>query len=112
MRRRVNIAQIRPWLEKTLKKIGTTNPEYERLERIHRRLPYLADADIAREQVARFYKDWLQVLTTTPSAGRALALFQDLAKSFALGRSLDDIPNEGTARRPEAVVEPLMLNCL
>ena len=113
LRRRVNVAQLRPWFEKTLKKIGPKHPEYEKLEKIQNRLTYLTEVDMAREQVARFYKDWLQVMATTPTPGRSLALFQDLAKAYSFGRSLDDFPKlEGTARRPESVVEPLMLNCV
>ena len=36
-----------------------------------------------------------------------MALFQDLSAAYALGKSLPDLPDEGTARRPEAVAEPL-----
>jgi hypothetical protein len=112
LRRRVNVAQLRPWLEKTLKKIGDKHPAYSEIDRIQKRLTLLSDVDLAREQVARFYKHWVDMLSTTPTSGRSLALFQDLSSAYALGRTLPDFPNEGTARRPESVVEPLMLNCV
>ncbi len=112
LRRRASVVQLRPWLEKTLREIGSAHPAYSEMERILRRLTILHDPDLAREQVAKFYKDWLNMLTTTPASGRSLALFQDLSSAFALGRTLQEFSNEGTARRPESVVEPLMLNCI
>jgi hypothetical protein len=112
LRRRVNVAQLRSWLEKTLKKIGNNHPAHTEFERIQNRLSVLNDSDVARQQVATFYKHWLATLATTPATGRSLAVFQDLSSAYALGRTLEDLPNEGTARRPESVVEPLMLNCI
>ena len=41
-----------------------------------------------------------------------MALFQDLSTAYALGKSLPDLEDEGTGRRPEAIAEPLMLSCL
>lgn len=112
LRRRANVAQIRTWLEKTAKIIGVHHPAHKEFEAIQKRLSLLSDQEIAREQVAKFYKEWLDVLAATPRQGRSLALFQDLSNAYALGRSLPEIPNEGTSRRPESVIEPLMLNCL
>ena len=79
---------------------------------MRKQLGLLSLPDRAREQVARFYKAWFSLLAAPPRAGRPLALFQDLSGAFALGRSLPEFEDEGTARRPESVVEPLMLNCL
>lgn len=113
LRRRVNVAQLRSWLEESLNKLGDKHPAYGEIERIDKRLTVLRDPDLAREQVARFYKHWLELLSTTPLSGRSLALFQDLSSAYALGKSLSEFSkSEGTARRPESVVEPLMLNCL
>ena len=52
------------------------------------------------------------LIAAAPKAGRSMVLFQDLSAAYALGKSLPDIEEEGTARRPESVVEPLMLSCL
>jgi hypothetical protein len=112
LRRRVSVAQLKPWLEKTLQQIEPKHPAYISLGRIRNKLQILRESETAREQVARFYKEWLQVLAGTPRPGRPLALFQDLAKAYAFGKSLDEFKDEGTARRPESVVEPLMLTCL
>lgn len=112
LRRRAIGSHLRPWLEKTLRKIDSRHPAYADLEAVQKRLTFLADYERAREQVARFYKSWLDVLAATPPSGRSLALFQDLSTAYAIGKSLLDIPDEGPARRPESIAEPLMLNCL
>ncbi len=41
-----------------------------------------------------------------------MALFQDLSAAYTLGKTLPDLDNEGTARRPEVIAEALMLICL
>jgi hypothetical protein len=112
LRRRAVAAHTRLWLERTLKKLGNNHPAHGDLDAIYRKLTVLSDYDRAREQVAKFYKSWLDVLAETPPSGRSLALFQDLSTAYAMGKSLQEIPNEGPSRRPESIVEPLMLSCL
>jgi hypothetical protein len=112
LRRRVNVAQLNPWLTKTLKIIGVSHPYFPELDRIQRQLPVLRDPDTARQQVATFYKRWFDTIAATATAGRSLGLFQDLSRAFALGRSLPDFVSEGAARSAESIVEPLMINCL
>ncbi len=112
LRRRVKIARLEHWLASAVITIGQTHPSWAELEQMRRQLSLLSSSDQAREQVAKFYKAWFALLDATPRAGRPLALFQDLSGAFALGRSLPEFKDEGTARRPESVVEPLMLNCL
>lgn len=109
-RRVVGAAQLGGWLERALKILGPMNPAGSELERIQRRLTLLSAR--APAQVARFYKDWFDLVAASPKAGRSLALFQDLSAAYALGKSLPAFAWEGTARRPEAVVESLMLSCL
>ena len=113
LRRRVGVAQLGSWLVKSLKTLGSAHPAYAELTRINEQLDLLNAQDSARKQVARFYKEWLDRIGATPPPGRPLALFQDLSTAYALGRSLESFASsEGTARRPESVVEPLMLSCL
>lgn len=112
LRRRGIGANLRPWLDKTLKRLDAKHPAFAELEAVQKRLKFLSDFERAREQVARFYKTWLDGLSATPASGRALALFQDLSTAYAIGKSLEDIQDEGPARRPESIAEPLMLSCL
>jgi hypothetical protein len=102
------------WVAKALTTIPSgdaAHAELEDLSRNLRRLRLLPDAP--KVQVAKFYKDWFNSLSSLPQNGRALALFQDLSKAFVLGRSLQPLPaDEKTARRPERVAQQLMLNCL
>jgi len=112
LRRRAITVHLRPWLEKTLKNLDSHHPAYADLEAVQKRLTFLGDYERAREQVARFYKTWLDILAATPPSGRSLALFQDLSAAYTTGKSLLEIPDEGPSRRPESIAEPLMLNCL
>jgi hypothetical protein len=82
------------------------------LANIRRGYTVLSQQDQAREQVARFYKRWFDSIAAAPVAGRSMALFQDLSAAYALGKWLPDGVEQGTAHRPEAVAEPLMLSCL
>jgi hypothetical protein len=112
LRRRVGIARLEKWLDSAVKILGSSHPSGQALEQMRKQLNLLSLPDQARDQVARFYKSWFDLLAATPRAGRPMALFQDLSAAFAVGRSLPEFEDEGTARRPESVVEPLMLNCL
>jgi hypothetical protein len=112
LRRRVGVGRLVHWLDKATKILGTNHPASVELIQIRRQIQLLSASDVAREQVAKFYKSWYELIASKPPAGRSLALFQDLAAAYALGRSLPEFEDEGTARRPESVAEPFMLNCL
>lgn len=112
LRRRANVPPLRTWLSKTLSSIGSAHPAYKDFELIQKQLTLLSDPETARSQVSKFYRSWLDMLALTPRPGRSLGLFQDLSTAYALGKSLTELAAEGTARRPESVAEPLMLNCL
>jgi hypothetical protein len=112
LRRRVGIPQLSIWLAKAIKIIGAGHPAFAEMERIQKQLSLLRNPDTARVQVANFYKKWFDAISSAPAAGRSFALFQELSRAFALGRSLPDFTGEGAARAAESVVEPLMLNCL
>jgi hypothetical protein len=113
LRRRVGVGpQFKMWLDSAVAKLSPSHPARAEFNDIRKQYPILSAPEAAREQVARFYKEWIDLIAGTPKAGRSMALFQDLSAAYALGKSLPDLTDEGTARRPEAVAEPLMLNCL
>lgn len=111
LRRRVGIGELGTWLDEVMAKLGPSHPLYLEFNNIKRNLPTLSDKARAREQIATRYKQWYDTIASVPKAGRSMALFQDLASAFALGRSLPDL-RDTKPRRPEAVAEQLMLSCL
>ena len=113
LRRRVGIGpQFRTWLEQAMAKLAASHPAHAEFSEIRKHYTSLSEPVRAREQVARFYKQWFNIIAAAPKAGRSMALFQDLSAAYALGKSLPELVDEKTARRPEAVAEPLMLSCL
>lgn len=113
LRRRVRTGpQLKSWLDKSLAKLGASHPVYAELSEVRRDYGAARGRELARERVAIFYKRWFDLIVAVPKAGRSMALFQDLSAAYALGKSLPDLNDEGTTRRPEAVAEPLMLSCL
>jgi hypothetical protein len=114
LRRRATVRpKLQKWLENTIGKLAPSHPAHVEFSEIKRHYTVLSAQDQARERVAVFYKQWFDIIAAAPKAGRSMALFQDLAGAYALGKSLPPLgADEGTARRPEAVAEPLMLSCL
>jgi hypothetical protein len=113
LRRRVGVTpQLGTWLEAALRKLTASHPAYAEFNDIRKQYTTYSQLDAARAQVAGFYKRWIETIAGVPKLGRSMALFQDLSVAYALGRSLPQLPDEGTARRPEAIAEPLMLRCL
>lgn len=113
LRRRVKVTpSLGTWLEAAIAKLAPSHPAHSEFVNLRKSLTVLSEASRAREQVATFYKQWFDGIASGPAAGRSMALFQDLSAAYALGKSLPPFDDEGTARRPEAVAEPLMLSCL
>jgi hypothetical protein len=113
LRRRVGVTpHLRTWLDAALRKLAASHPAYVEFNDIKRQYTTYTQFEAARVQVAGFYKRWIEVIAGVPKPGRSMALFQDLSAAYALGRSLPPLADEGTARRPEAIAEPLMLRCL
>ena len=113
LRRRVGIGpQLKTWLDLAIAKLAPSHPARAEFSLIRKNYTVLSEPELAREQVAKFYKQWFDIIAAAPKAGRSMALFQDLSAAYTLGKSLRDLVDEGTARRPEAVAEPLMLSCL
>ena len=113
LRRRVKVTpNLGKWFDTAITKLAASHPARSEFVDMRKNLTILADPSRAREQVAAFYKHWFDGISSGPAAGRSMALFQDLSAAYALGKSLPPLEDEGTARRPEAVAEPLMLSCL
>ena len=114
LRRRAGVGpNLRNWLDAAIAKVGASHPAHADLSHIRQQYTLLSQQDRSREQVAAFYKKWFDTIAAVPKGGRSMALFQDLSAAYALGKKLPDLAaDEGTARRPEAVAEPLMLSCL
>jgi hypothetical protein len=113
LRRRAGVGpQLKTWLEKVAAILAPSHPASREFNQIKSQYDVLNAQERAREQVAAFYKRWFDIIASAPKAGRSMALFQDLSAAYALGKSLPDLEDEGTGRRPEAIAEPLMLSCL
>jgi hypothetical protein len=113
LRRRVRVTpDLGKWLDKSIDRLSSSHPARSEFVEIKKNLAVYSDPARAKEQVAGFYKKWFDSIASAPASGRSMALFQDLAAAYALGKSLPPIDDEKTARRPESVAEPLMLSCL
>ena len=111
-RRAIASDELRSWLDHTVSRMGVGHPARNEFQQLYRRFSYYQDKAHAREQIARAYKGWFDSTAASPINGRSMAMFQDLSAAYALGRALTNIGGKGTDRKPESVVEPLMLNCL
>lgn len=102
---------LEQWLSGSLKKMPPSDLAYIEFAALLGRFPVLLRGN-NRNQIAGTYKKWIDSLASVPSAGRSLTLYQQLSSSYVLGKSLPDLPDKGTARRPERVAQQLMLVCL
>lgn len=113
LRRRVKVTpNLEIWFDNAMTRLSQSHPARTEFADIKKNLSLFNDSARAKEQVAGFYKKWYDGIAAVPSAGRSMALFQDLSAAYALGKSLPPFDDESTARRPESVAEPLMLSCL
>lgn len=113
LRRRIGVgARARKWLEAAVQELASSHPACSEINQLMAQYTVLSAAANARRQVAEFYKLWFDTIAGVPAAGRSMAMFQDLSAAYALGKSLPELKDEGTARRPEAIAQSLMLSCL
>lgn len=68
--------------------------------------------NIAHEQVAIFYKNWLDGLETIGQPMRALALRQQFSEAHVVGSILDDLPKGNQAHQAGKLAQQFMLSCL
>lgn len=123
--------ELRNWLDRCLKILNPEDIAYIELSKLKTKydslLPTayidlselkmkfdsLLNRSAARDQVAKFYKNWFNKIEATPAVGRSLALYQDLSSAYVIGKQLPTMPQSGSAaRRPERVAESFMLSCL
>jgi len=102
---------LQGWLSDSLKKLPADDPAYLEFAGLLSRFSILLQGN-NRGQIANIYKKWIDSLASVPAAGRSVTLYQQLSSSYVLGKSLSDLPEKGTARRPERVAKQLMLVCL
>ena len=109
------------WLDSAINGLHHSDEAARQFLRLRNRFSELASYDVARNQVAEFYGEWLRKLDSIPADGRSLLLFQDLTSAYVLGRNLAKevgskagrLPkSEAPAQDPGKVAEQLMLHCL
>lgn len=112
-RRALNNPEFERWIENSLTRLSSTDRAYRSLQNLRSRLPRLQSNAAAKNQIARFYKNWFDRIADNPPAGRALAMYQDLSSAYVLGKGLATLPvAEKSAKRPERPAENFMLMCL
>ncbi len=105
--------ELKRWLLQALLKTPKNTTEFDTLKRLFDNFPGLLDGSTSKMQISRFYRDWLDILASVPSAGKALALYQDLSSAYVYGKSLPDLPRgERRARVPWRIAKQYMLNVL
>jgi len=73
---------------------------------------YFVNLNMARDQTAKFYKEWLNEIEAIPAAGRPLALYQMLSSAFVFGKKMPKLSkSEGYGGDASMVAQQLMLNC-
>lgn len=104
---------LKQWLVDNIPHTPPASHAHNAFRDLQAKFPGYIDQTVARRQIAHFYREWFHSIYSTPLAGRALALYQDLSSAYVLGKNLGQLPaNEKTARRPERVAQQLMLHCL
>ena len=107
-RRAVANPELEKWLLSVSKSLATSHPAHAAFSGLHAK--YGLFVANYKDQVAGFYRSWIEAIAALPASGRSLGVFQDLSTAYALGRALPDLKD--TPKRPESVAEPLMLSCL
>jgi len=113
LRRCAVLGPLKGWLEKSLEKLNPKDQAFTELSELRDKYDSLLIPSAAKDQIAKFYKNWYDGIAQSPSVGRSLALYQDLSSAYVLGKQLPTLPRAGsTATKPERVAEYYMLNCL
>jgi hypothetical protein len=105
--------ELKKWLLDTIKTVSADPANAAEFSAIEKEFSHLQQLKKhANRQIAKFHHDWFHKFAALPPSGRALALYHDLSSSYVLAKGLDDLPEDGTARRPEKIQQQLMMNCL
>lgn len=87
LRRRALAAHgLKTWLERVTADLDPSHAANLEFGKIKSQYSALSEGRRAREQVAGVYKRWLDLIASSPKAGRSMALFQDLSAAYALER--------------------------
>ncbi|HET9183802.1 MAG TPA: hypothetical protein VFP59_16850 [Candidatus Angelobacter sp.] len=104
--------ELKEWLSETVKSLAADPINAAEFSSLEKDFSHLLVKKHANVQIAKFYRNWFQKFAALPPSGRALALYHDLSSSYVLAKGLEELPEEGTARRPERIQQQLMMNCL
>jgi hypothetical protein len=106
--------ELKGWLNRATSNLAPSDNVYKQLQYLKNNYDIItSDIEIARERIARFYKEWFDKIQAVPKAGRALALYQDLSSAYVLGSQLEEFnKSEPYGRAPGKIARQFMLNCL
>ena len=105
--------ELGSWLDAAMEGLDQSDEAYREFRRIRDSFEQLKDYEVARNQAAKFYGEWIRRLCAIPPDGRSLALFQELASAYVLGKKMEKLPKEESPGRDAGkVAEQLMLHCL
>ena len=104
--------ELEAWITQAVEGMPLGSIRTEFIVVAQRMSSYLIDDPGRRRQVAKFHRGWYDAIAKVPEAGRPLALYQILSSAYVLGKTLDRLPANEVARRPESVARLLMLHCL
>ena len=113
LRRWAKTSELELWLAKSAKTLSADSSAATSLKNLHRRFSKLLVGTASKRQVAREHLAWVSAISASPTAGRALALYQDLSTAYVRGKQLTNLKAEiGRARMPTLPALQLMTNCL
>ena len=103
---------LKKWMEEAVRGLPRGDSAYSQFTGILRQIDLLQQEDVARRQVARFYKEWIDRLESVPPTSRALALYQELSAAYVLGTGLRPLPAPEKVKDPARIAKQFMVNCL
>lgn len=103
--------ELNSWIQTALTRVPKSMSAHAELLRALQ-VSGASSRSVAKRELAIFYKDWCRLVSDTPPAGRALAMFQDLSSAFAFGKTVLNnlaMPEGDLPKEPGAVAEQLMM---
>jgi len=106
-------ANLDRWFTQSISRLQPGDSARRELASLKTELETIRDVEIGRDQVARFYRTWIDKIEAMPAPARRLGLFEDLSTAYVLAKRLPDFPKgTGHNRKSARVVEQFMLRCL
>lgn len=104
---------LKKCLHDALSTLDPKDSAYQKILEIVRDFDLFSVLNTARDQVAKFYKKWLDEIEAIPTAGRPLALYQMLSSAYVFGKKMPTrlSRSEGGGGDASIVAQQLMLNC-